>query len=371
VVAVDAKLPMLGDKPGKAYVLEADAAAVAAGRAPPDPLVLHVNVGDCVVVDLANRTSGPVSLHADQLAFDPADSAGVAAGREPRQATDPGQRRQYRFYAAPEIGPTVALLRDFGDVVHNPALGLYGAVVVSPPGATVTDPATGADMSARSAWAVDVHPRDGPAYRDFTLLLHDEDPAIGTHRMPYTEHVAGTVGVNYQATPFTGARPAQATAPELRAFAGDPVQVHVLAPWSEQAHVFSIENHRWPLEPGEPGSDRLDAVQIGGLEAVTLQLDGGAGGPERLPGAYEYGDHRQPYREAGMWGVFRVACPGQLPLRRLGGAVPGGPCRPTADRTLMTAASAAGVLGGLLGAALAARQWARSRRPEPAVVPGA
>src|SRR5207245_6371428 len=101
----------------KAYVLEADAAAVGAGRAPPEPLVLHVNVGDCVLVDLANRTAGPVSLHADQLAFDPADSAGVAAGREPRQAVDPGKRRRYRFYASPEVGPTAGLLRDWGGVV--------------------------------------------------------------------------------------------------------------------------------------------------------------------------------------------------------------------------------------------------------------
>ena len=29
------------------------------------------------------------------------------------------------------------------------------------------------------------------------------------------------------------------------------MRIHVLAPWSEQAQVFSVEGHRWPLEPGE------------------------------------------------------------------------------------------------------------------------
>jgi hypothetical protein len=52
---------------------------------------------------------------------------------------------------------------------------------------------------------------------------------------------------------------------------------------------------------------------------VTLQLAGGAGGPAGLPADYEYGDHREPYREAGLWGEFSVRCPGGLPIRPVGG----------------------------------------------------
>ena len=60
--------------------------------------MLHVDVGDCIAISLRNDTrAGPVSLHADQLAFDPASSAGVAAGREPPQAVAPGQSRQRPF----------------------------------------------------------------------------------------------------------------------------------------------------------------------------------------------------------------------------------------------------------------------------------
>ncbi|MHB8671293.1 MAG: cupredoxin domain-containing protein [Acidimicrobiales bacterium] len=250
VAAVDAPLPMLGGRPGKIYALDTDVAAITSGRQPATPLVLHVQVGDCIKIELTNRMSaGAVSIHADQLAFDPADSAGVAVGREPRQAVDPGMRRTYTFYASPEVGPTTALLRDWGDVGRQPGLGLYGAVVVVPKGSVVTDPLTGHDRSSSAGWAADIRPAHGPSYRDFTLFLQDQDAGIGTHRMPYTERVDGPVGINYQATPFTGRRPEVATTPEIRAFVGDPVRIHVIAPWSEQAQVFSVENHRWPLEP--------------------------------------------------------------------------------------------------------------------------
>jgi hypothetical protein len=75
------------------------------------------------------------------------------------------------------------------------SVDVTGAIVVGPRGARYTDPATGADVSGRAGWRVDVHPPSGPSYRDVTLLLQDEDAGIGTHRMPYTEHVEGTVGI--------------------------------------------------------------------------------------------------------------------------------------------------------------------------------
>ena len=194
-------------------------------------------------------------------------------------------------------------------------------MIVGPAGASYTDPETGGDASAASQWAVDVH-AGKETYRDFALFLQDEDAGIGTHRMPYTTKVEGPVGINYEATPFTGRRPAQASTPLLRAYADDAVRIHVLVPWSEQAHVFSIENHRWSLEPGTAGASLVSSLQVGALEAVTVSLEGGAGGPAGIPGDYEYGDHRGPYREAGMWGNLQVRCPGELPIRPLDGRRP-------------------------------------------------
>ena len=84
----------------------------------------------------------------------------------------------------------------------------------------------------------------------------------------------------------------------MEAFAGDAVRVHVLVPFSEQAHIFTMEGHQWPWEPGRIGTDLLASVQVGGLEALTIKLAFGAGGRTGMPGDYWYGDHREPYREA-------------------------------------------------------------------------
>jgi hypothetical protein len=54
------------------------------------------------------------------------------------------------------------------------------------------------------------------------------------------------------------------------------------------------------------GSRTTARFQIGALEAITIDLDGGAGGPARIAGDYLYGNHREPYRSAGLWGYFRV-----------------------------------------------------------------
>ncbi len=325
VAAIDAPLPMLGGASGKVYALQSDKDALLAGDRAPEPLTLHVNVGDCIVVQLGNETAGPVSFHADMLAHDPKDSAGVEAGNNPPQATAPGEARTYTFFASPEVGETTAQERDWGNVVENPRLGLYGAIVVGPRGARYTDPVTGEDASGRSSWRVDVHPVSGPAYRDFSLFLQDEDEIIGTAQMPYVEQVRGVVGLNYRAEPlqrrlardrdtsrvFMSAVHGDPATPLVEAMAGDLVKIHVLAPFSEQAHVFSIEGHEWPFEPGRAGTDMLSSVQVGALEAITIWLTDGAGGRDGLPGDYLYGDHREPFRDAGLWGLLRVYAPDQ------------------------------------------------------------
>ncbi|HEU5001234.1 MAG TPA: multicopper oxidase domain-containing protein [Actinomycetota bacterium] len=359
VAALAVPLPMLATtsppRMGKVFVMESSVASVASGRTAPGPLVLHADVGDCITVHLRNATGGPVSLHPDQLAFDPARSAGVAAGAEPVQAAPPGGTYTYTWYAPPEVGPTAALLQDFGDPLHNLGAGLYGAVIVGPRGATYRDPGTGADASATSSWAVDVHTASG-SYRDFSLFLQDEDAGIGTHRMPYTTRVDGPVGINYQATPFTGPRPAAASTPVLMALAGDPVHIHVLVPFSEQDQVFSVEGQRWPVEAGVPGSTLVSSLQVGADEAVTLVLAGGAGSG---PGVYEYGDARAPYREAGMWGTFRVSCPGALPIRPLASSTTPAACAGAPTLVRRAALPVAVVAGG--GAVLVARR--RRRQP--------
>ncbi len=377
VTAAEAPLPMLGGAPGKVYVLGDDREAAAPGARAPEPLVLHVNVGDCVRVDLANATNRPVSFHADMLAFDPRDSAGVAAGRNPPQAVAPGASRLYTYFASPEVGETTALVRDMADVVVNPGLGLYGAIVVGPAGARYRDPATGADASLTSSWRVDVVPPSGAAYRDFSLFFQDEDEGLANHQMPYSQQVNGVVGVNYAAAllrdraaasadtglAFSSAAFGDPPTPLLDAFAGDPVRIRVLAPWSEQSQVFSLEGHRWPVEPGRRGTTLVSSVKLGGMEALTIRLDGGAGGPARLPGDYVYGDHREPYREAGLWGVLRVRpanSKGGAPLLRL--PCQGTSCPSGANSSIGPVLSVL-LLAAMLGLGVMGRRRSAGRTP--------
>lgn len=167
---------------------------------------------------------------------------------------------------------------------------------------------------------MDVHPPSQPSYRDFALFIQDQDEVIGTHIMPYSEEVEGVLGLNYHSEPlglrlslsedtsrvFSSSVHGDPATPLIEAVSGDPVKIHVLVPFSEQSHVFTLEGHSWPVEPGREGSDMLSALQAGALEAITIQPQGGAGGRTGLPGDYLYGDHRERYRQAGLWGIFRV-----------------------------------------------------------------
>ena len=312
---------MLDSATGLIYVLQSQKDRVLAGSIAPQPLVLRANVGECIRVSLTNETDAPaVTFHADMVAADPAQSGGVEAGRNGRQAVAPGETRTYEFYASPEVGETTALVRDWGDVARQPGMGLYGAIVVGPAGAAYRDPLTGEDGARDPSWQTIVSAPGRAPYRDFTLFMQDEDEAIGNHRMPYTVHVGGTVGINYRNAPLadraaapgatvyastSGGMPAT---PLLEAYAGDAIKLHVLSPWSEQSQVFSVENHEWAIEPLLPGTNVVSSQQIGGLESLTMAFV--AGGDEQLAGDYLYGDHREPYREAGLWGILRVHPPG-------------------------------------------------------------
>lgn len=314
VAAIEASLPMLEGDNGKIYVLQSEKMAVQSGERKPHPLVLHVGLGDCIEIDLTNETTGPAALHVDNVAYDPRTS-GVPSGRSAGNVVATQGTGTYTYYAHPELGEAIALVRDWGDVLVDPGVGLYGAIVVGPRDARYRTPGGSDESLSLAGWNVEVKPPKGNAYRDFTIFMQDQDAGIGGHRMPYVSKVDGVLGLNYSRASFEASNNPGPTfdlkgrdpdTPLLEAMAGDQVRIHVLSPWSEQAQVFSIEGHRWPFEPERDGSDMISSVTVGGLEAITLKLDGGAGGASQTPGDYIYGDHRGPYLEAGLWGVFRV-----------------------------------------------------------------
>jgi len=333
---------LVANEKGKIFILEEERSKLSKEGFQPMPLVLHVNVGDCIKVNLKNELkAGRASFSADMLSFNPKDSHGVNVGNNPGdQTVGPGKSRTYTFYAHPHHGETASLVWDWGNFINNVRDGLFGAIIVGPKGATYRDPVTGADVSLKSAWIADVIlDRSRPEsvgrknFRDASLFFQDEDNIIGTSFMPYLQQIGGLTGVNYRSEPwmareeagcepgnmFTPCVPDQPDpiTPIIQAHAGDPVRIHVFGAFSEQNQIFSIEGHEWPFKPNMVGADMLSSLQFGGSEYLDVYLKEGAGGPFALVGDYVWQNHRMPFAAAGQWGYLRVLPTGDtriLPL---------------------------------------------------------
>jgi FtsP/CotA-like multicopper oxidase with cupredoxin domain len=250
-----------------------------------EPLVLHVDVGDCLRLVLHNAMpSDPLQPQVSLLVGDP-----IA------KPLAPGQRGSYDFWAAPALGEATGQLRDVAEPLDGPSRGLYGAVVVAARGSRFRNPQGHGLPAGAPGTAVVVHPPERPAYRDFTVFPQDSDGDLGTHAMPYRHEVLGMQAMSY--------RQGQQV---LEAYPGDPMRMHVVAAVSEQVQGFALDGHRWPLEPGAHGTNVVAAQAVGGRETFTIEPLGGAGGEARLSGDFVFGDTRGPYRDAGEFGVLRV-----------------------------------------------------------------
>jgi hypothetical protein len=233
------------------------------------------------------------------------------------------------------------LIQDWGNVVDNPRNGLFGAIIIGPKGSQYRDPVTGEDITMRNSWQADVIVnRSVPGnenrnnYRDFVLIFQDEDNLLGTSFMPYAQKVAGLTGVNYRASDPLDyalennceigmlfqcvAEKGGLNTPVLEAHAGDPVLIHVLGGFNEQVGVFALDGHEWAVDQFR-GAHLHSSLEFGGSSYIRVELSGGAGGPNQLPGDYVYMNHRAAYIDAGQWGILRVAPKGDKRILALDG----------------------------------------------------
>ncbi|MGH8964027.1 MAG: hypothetical protein ACRDXB_01675, partial [Actinomycetes bacterium] len=193
--------------------------------------------------------------------------------------------------------------------------GLYGVYTVAPKGSTFTDPLTGnrSDLGE----AVNVSVPNGPDYRDFSLILSEDERQIGANFMPYPVEVERPEAnlVNYRQAPrddsrgdaFSSLVHGDPATPILKSYAGDKVIVNVLgAPGSEQMHAFNLGGFSFSTDPGIDGANMVQTKGVGPWELFSAPIDGGAGGRTHEPGDYFYGDLRRVFTRAGMWGLQRV-----------------------------------------------------------------
>jgi FtsP/CotA-like multicopper oxidase with cupredoxin domain len=325
VSAVDVKSSAFNNAVRSAFVPCGIAQSVTRGLAKPDPLVLHVAAGDCVVVTLRNqRALGRVSFHADGLIRTPG-SSGIDAGFTPEQTVAVNGQRTYKLYAdTAKLG--ASLVANFGSD-EGKTDGLFGAIVTSEKGAYFTNPVNGAPVTMGTQ--VDVHvplPGGGTrSYRDFTLLMAEHDPKIGQDHMPYPTQVKDGATINYRSANigtndtygFSSAFGDPAT-PLLRAYVGDKVVVHALvAAGTEQTHVFNLGGQPFPLDRNVSGATMISSIGVGPMEKFDAQIT--AGGMGKQPGDYFYGDQRRPLTQAGSWGLMRVLSDATCPIRPLDG----------------------------------------------------
>ncbi|MFQ5449614.1 MAG: multicopper oxidase domain-containing protein [Nitrospinaceae bacterium] len=338
---------ILANPEGKIFALEGEVAKAADDGHMPHPLTLRANVGDCIKIKLTNRLKeGKVSLHANNIAFDPMDSQGINVGNNPGdQTVAPGKSKVYNFYAHPDYNINAALIWDFGNLTQNVRDGLFGAIIIGPRGSVYRDPETGKDISMGNSWKADViidksYPENAHLsnYRDYALYFQDEDNILGTSFMPYLQNVAGLTGVNYRLepwsyredegcelgnmfTPCVAAESDPAT-PVLKAHAGDRVMINVFGAHSEQNQMFNLDGHQWRRHLNQENSDMIDVEEFGGGEYIQAFFT--AGGTYQNPGTYLWLNARTPYQQAGQWGYFKVLPAGDRSILPLSNVTPKG-----------------------------------------------
>lgn len=291
-----------------------------------EPLVIRANLGDCIHVTFRNRLKVPASMHIQGVRQDVLTSDGSMVGNNPASVAMPGHTIQYRWYAEHE---GIFMFSDLGDPragEHTSnALGLWGALIVEPPGATWTDPITGCPLA--SGAMADIHLPAGPDFREYTLVFHDEmmvrtkDGAVPIDPMTGLEQDTGMF-INYRTEPsrirmdnpnVTGEKGMMSSwaygdpaTPVLHAYLGDPARIRLLHAGVKETHVFHLHVYQWLLNPADPSSTQIDSISIGPQESYTIVPLFGAGSQPRSPGDAIFHCHLYPHFDEGMWGLWRA-----------------------------------------------------------------
>jgi hypothetical protein len=308
-----------------------------------------------------------VSMHPGLVRYDVRTSDGATIGYNLDQTAGPGQTVTYKWfadavtYADPanssnltdgELGAVP--LVDYGDVRGHRHHGLLAALVVGPAGATYHDQVTGFQVT--SGVAVDVHVPGTPAnYRDVVLFQHNglnlrsAAGAILDDPIPGDWPDRGERAISYANAPFhhrlglpdpiinparlaadglftaanwgrrladvfssmaltNGVAQGDPDTPIVRAYAGDPVRVHVVQS-SDRGRMTETEisGHSWLEHAFDSGSVRAGVQgSMASGSAFTFHLRA-AGGDMQAVGDYRYGMvHGVSGMSSGTWGIMRV-----------------------------------------------------------------
>lgn len=366
------------DPNAKIFVLKEDIdkirAAVMANPGKPvkevQPLTIRANKGDCIEVTFTNSTKEKASIHIEGVGFDVKGSDGTAVGYNPDSTAAPDTTIQYRWNAIEEgtfffnNGADLTFFTDPKGGKGTMGHGLFGALIVEPPGATWTDPQTGEEL--KSGLYANIELPNQPDFREYALFFHDgievmsknqtgEEPANheevpGNEEEEPANHEDADAGaaehemekelyaVNYRAEPLDervknaltedGKDPTNfysswvygdPATPITPAYVGDPVKYRVIGANQEENHVFHLHGHRWKSDTKKTNTVDSETLNIGSAQTVELTSDAGyMQNGKGAPGDYLWHCHLFPHYLEGMWGLLRVydkLHPDLLPLK--------------------------------------------------------
>ncbi|TCO46621.1 hypothetical protein [Actinocrispum wychmicini] len=333
------------DQDGIVYALTSDVSAIKSGAKAVEPLVLRANQGDCLRVTVRNQIAAGSKYGGARAGFDlgklpynPQTQGGGAVGLNPDTTVAAGQTIQYRFTADKNLG--TAIFQNLGSMASM-RHGAYGLVVVEPNGSSWFNSLDGRPLTATNTSTQAIIRASSGNFREFALTMGTTDQQYARSIFPYQDVVAGTgvnsqfpgdppvatLGynqINYTSAPlttrlsgtspdygkaFSSAKYGEPATPVLETFAGDPVVFRVGIGASDQFHTFTVSGHMFPQDPNlwngttDKRSQLLTSKSLTAAESLDVELVGGAG---PYCGDYLYGDARQPFTEAGLWGVLRV-----------------------------------------------------------------
>ena len=320
------------DPNGLLYVLEQDSQRIQEEalrrfrQTPPQPyeevqpLVLRVNLGDSVKICFRNRLGRRLSIHVQGLLYDVAASDGTSTGFNQDSTTD--NEIEYTWYADTE---GVFLFHDMADPRSSEEAtnihGLFGAVIVEPPGARWFHPETGEEME--SGLMADIYQPGKTAFREYTVFFHDELEILDKDGILPVDHRTGlpssTTAISYRSEPMRNRMPLTHDpadsgedismsswvygdpAPSiLRAYVGDPAKIRLVHGGIKETHVFYLHNHQWRLEAdllpeyleATPFQLRTRTDIVGHhvhlVKFDTITSDGAANGWNNIAGARKY-----------------------------------------------------------------------------------
>jgi manganese oxidase len=374
------------------------------------PLVIRAHLGDCVVVRLTNLLPEPVGFHVHDVVAPPGQ--GMALGLDAPDLAMPGEVRDYRMLIPDEPAMEGAhLFHSHADARYHTRHGLFGALVAEPAGSSWLAPDGSPSLSGTEAI---IHQPDGPDFREYVLLYHDEAELLDKNRRPlptvdnFLQYGPGSKAINYRSEPFKNRFTlhqelfAQKQLPGTfdkslayssytygdaavftpLAYVGDPTKFRLLNAGPGQHHVHHLHGggDRWRQSPYSDDtqfaaglvkhnpiiqsvSERIDVQVLGPGESFNAEIEGGAGGVQQSVGDFLLHCHIVEHYLAGMWGVWRVHNTRQPGLAEL----------PDRSGLMAWPVTSAGLLGrNVSGVSLldedAVRAWVAAQLP-PAGVP--